>query len=196
MKVSESEVLQMPNLLAHLRIGMITYPLFLLIYGFVSNFFNYKFSPSAVELAISYAVYILGSDLPDLDSSNAPLRNFTKAISLSFAIYIFTSFLFDKLASIEQMKALPQSVILSIAVSISMLIGAGLINLFLALPIFSHRGFAHSITFATIYGLIIYLFSSSKSDAALFFGISAFSGVMVHMIADYRKNLIKIFKLY
>jgi len=185
----------MPNLVAHLRIGMITYPLFVLLYGLISKILNYNFTPSAIELAVSYAVYILGSDLPDLDSSNAPLRNFTRAISLSFAIYVFTSLLFEKIATIKQIKTLPEIVILTLAISISMLIGVGLVNLFLSLPIFSHRGFAHSITFAAIYGLIIYLFSSS-SDSAIFYGVSAFSGVMIHMMADYRSNPIKIFKLH
>jgi membrane-bound metal-dependent hydrolase YbcI (DUF457 family) len=64
------------------------------------------------------------------------------------------------------------------------------------MPVFSHRGFAHSITFASIYGLLVYLFSTSKSKNALFLGISAFAGVMSHMIADYKDKPSKIFKLW
>ncbi|AMW33376.1 LexA-binding, inner membrane-associated putative hydrolase [Fervidobacterium changbaicum] len=186
----------MPNLVAHLRIGMISYPIFLLIYGIVAKLLGYEFSPAPVEIAISYAVFILGSDLPDLDSSNAPLRNFTKSISLAFAIYVFTAFIYDKLGAIEQLSVVPKEIVLAFSVAISMLIGLGLINLFLSLPIFSHRGFAHSVTFAAIYGFLVYLFASPKSSSAIFFGISAFSGVMVHMIADYIGNPAKIFKLY
>ncbi|MGQ9856585.1 MAG: metal-dependent hydrolase [Fervidobacterium sp.] len=186
----------MPNLLVHLRVGMILYPVYLLIYGLISSLVNVKFEPTPIDLAISYALFIFGSDLPDLDSTNAPLRNFTKAVSLSFAIYIFSAFLYEKFYSIQQFKILPQYLILSLSVATAMLIGIGLVNLFLSMPIFSHRGFAHSITFAAIYGLIIYLFSSNKSGYAIFFGISAFSGVMCHMIADYWKRPLKIFKLY
>lgn len=186
----------MPNLTAHLRIGMISYPAFLLIYGLVSKFLNKSFSPTPIEIAISYAVFILGSDLPDLDSSNAPLRNFTKAISLAFSIYVFTAFIHQKLLTIQQLSVITKEGILALSVAISMVIGISLINLFLSLPMFSHRGFAHSVTFAAIYGLLVYLFTSPKSSLAVFFGISAFSGVMVHMIADYIKNPIKIFKLY
>ncbi|MEJ5257249.1 MAG: metal-dependent hydrolase [Fervidobacterium sp.] len=186
----------MPNLLVHLRVGMISYPIYLLIYGAISHLLNIKFAPTPIDLAISYALYILGSDLPDLDSNNAPLRNFTKAISLSFAIYIFSAFLYEKFYSIQQLKFIPHPIMLSISVASAMLIGVALVNLFLSMPIFSHRGFAHSITFAAIYGIIIYLFSSTKSEYAIFFGISAFSGVMSHMIADYWRKPSKIFKFY
>jgi len=186
----------MPNLTTHLRIGMISYPGFLFVYGFVSNLLNKSFSPTPIEIAISYAVFILGSDLPDLDSSNAPLRNFTKAISLAFSIYVFTTFIYQKLLTIQQLSVITKEGILALSVAISMVIGISLINLFLSLPIFSHRGFAHSITFAAIYGFVVYLFASPKSGLAVFFGISAFSGVMVHMMADYIKNPLKIFKLH
>lgn len=184
----------MPNLVTHLKFGMISYPIYLLIYLFACKFFNVSFSSDMVGLAMSYLFYIIGSDLPDLDSSNAPLRSFTKALSLGFSIYIFTPYIMEKLQGIHQIK-IPNILILPIALSISMLIGAGLINLFLSMPIFSHRGFAHSITFAAIYGLLIYLFSSSRTDS-IFLGTSAFAGVMSHMIADYWKKPIKIFKLY
>lgn len=191
----------MPNLAAHLKVGMFTYPVYVLLYAFVCNLLKVKFSPTMVEVAMAYLFYIVGSDLPDLDSTNAPLRNFTKALALGFSIYIFTQFIFDKLRYLPffenaEKSLLHSPLLFALAISIAMLIGAGLINLFLSMPIFSHRGFAHSITFAAIYGVLIYLFTSSISNNSLFLGISAFSGVMCHMIADYRTNLSKIFKLY
>lgn len=184
----------MPNLVTHLKFGMISYPLYLLTYSAICTVFKKNFSPNIVDLAMSYLFYIIGSDLPDLDSNNAPLRSFTKALSLGFSIYVFTSYIMEKLQGIHQMK-IPSILILPIALSISMLIGAALINMFLSMPIFSHRGFAHSITFAAIYGLLVYLFSSGRSDS-IFLGVSAFAGVMSHMIADYWKKPAKIFKLY
>ncbi|MCX7654340.1 MAG: metal-dependent hydrolase [Fervidobacterium sp.] len=184
----------MPNLLSHLKFGMISYPAYLLVYIIICTSLRRNFSPSTVELAMSYLFYIIGSDLPDLDSTNAPLRTFTKALSLGFSIYIFTPYLAEKIKLIQQIT-IPKVLVIPIALSISMLIGAGLINLFLSMPIFSHRGFAHSITFAGIYGFIIYLFSTNTNDP-VFLGISAFAGVMSHMIADYWKNPVKIFKFY
>lgn len=185
----------MPNLLTHLRFGMVSYPFYLIIYISFLRFFKTNISLSVLDISLSYLFYIVGNDLPDLDSNNAPLRGFTKALSLGFSIYIFTNFIMEKLANLPQLK-IPEILLLPISVAISMLIGAGLINLFLSMPIFSHRGFAHSVTFAGIYGLLIYLFSTGKSDNAIFLGISAFAGVMSHMIADYRKNPTKIFKLW
>lgn len=184
----------MPNLIVHLKFGMFSYPIFLLLYSFVCNFFKIDFKPDILCLSMSYLFYIIGSDLPDLDSNNAPLRSFTKALSLGFSIYIFTPYIMEKLQGIQQIK-IPYILVLPISLSISMLIGAGVINLFLSMPIFAHRGFAHSVTFAAIYGLTIYLFSSGRSDS-IFLGISAFAGVMSHMVADYWKKPIKIFKFY
>lgn len=184
----------MPNLLTHLKFGMISYPIYLLLYSFIYSIFKENFSPNVVDLAMSYIFYIIGSDLPDLDSNNAPLRGFTKALSLGFSIYIFTPYIVEKIQSIQKIDV-PCIFTLPLALIISMLIGAGLINLFLSMPIFSHRGFAHSVTFAGIYGLLVYLFSSGRSDS-MFLGVSAFSGVMSHMIADYWRKPIRIFKLY
>lgn len=184
----------MPNLLTHLKFGMISYPIYLLLYSFIYSIFKGNFSPNVVDLAMSYLFYIIGSDLPDLDSNNAPLRGFTKALSLGFSIYIFTPYIVEKIQSIQKID-IPYIFTLPLALTISMLIGVGLINLFLSMPIFSHRGFAHSVTFAAIYGLLVYLFSSGRSDS-MFLGVSAFAGVMSHMIADYWRKPIKIFKLY
>ncbi|MFN6991482.1 MAG: metal-dependent hydrolase [Fervidobacterium sp.] len=191
----------MPNLTAHLKFGMFSYPIYVFFYLFICNSFQLKFEPNIIDLAMSYLFYIVGSDLPDLDSNNAPLRSFVKAFSLGFSIYIFTDFIFKNIQNVPLFEKFKYSFLynpflFSLSISIAMLIGAGLINLFLSLPIFSHRGFAHSITFAVIYGLLIYLFTSSISKNPVFLGTSAFFGVMSHMVADYRTKPSKIFKLY
>ncbi len=182
----------MPNLNTHLKFGVITYPLFLFLYLFLYRYFFGGLQLSTLDFAIGYILYLVGSDLPDLDSNNAPLRLFVKGISISFGIYVFTPFFIEQLTKFS----LGTDVITILAVSISMIISASIINTFLSLQIFSHRGFAHSITFAGIYGLLIYLFTFGKEINSIFLGFSAFSGVMIHMILDYWKKPLKIFKLY
>ncbi|HQE47731.1 MAG TPA: metal-dependent hydrolase [Fervidobacterium sp.] len=182
----------MPNLSTHLKLGVFTYPVFVLVYNLITVLLGKEFSPGVIDLSIGYVFFVFGSDLPDLDSNSAPLRAFTKALSLGFAIYIFYSFIYEKLSTVA---AIPAILLMPISIFLSMLIGIGVVNLFLSLPLFSHRGFAHSITFAAIYGLMLYLFSYRMSKIPLFIGICGFCGVMVHMVADYYKKPLKIFKL-
>ena len=182
----------MPNLSTHLKLGVFTYPVFVLVYSLIVSAFGKSFAATVIDLSMGYVFYVFGSDLPDLDSNNAPLRTFIKALSLGFAIYIFYSFIYEKFSTIT---VIPKILLIPISTSVAMLIGAAVVNLFLSLSLFSHRGFAHSVTFAAIYGLMLYLFSYQMSDIPLFIGISGFCGVMVHMTADYYKQPLKIFKL-
>lgn len=185
----------MPNLATHLRIGVLTYPVFVFSYNVVSTLLKNPAHLSAFDLALGYLAFILGSDLPDLDSANAPLRNLTKVFLYGFAIYVFYDFLLERFRAVVFLAHAPEPVLGLIALGTSLAIGAGLVNMFLSLPMFYHRGFVHSITFGAIYGLLVYLFLKPLVENVIFVSVSAFFGVFVHLLADYRNRPWKAFKL-
>lgn len=186
----------MPNLVSHLRIGVLTYPIYVFLYNLIFAFLKKSVSLSGFDLALGYLAYILGSDLPDLDSANAPLRNLTKVFLYGFSIYVFYEFLLEKFRSMNTLSSLPDAILSLAALGTSLAIGAGLVNMFLSLPLFYHRGFVHSITFGAIYGFLVYLFLQPLVKNVIFVSVSAFFGVFVHLLSDYGKRPWKAFKLW
>ena len=56
------------------------------------------------------------------------------------------------------------------------------------LKLLKHRGFLHTIRFAFIYGIVIFLVAKYgmdlKDKASLFLSFSGFFGIIVHLILD------------
>lgn len=153
-----------------------------------------QFKPTSLELGLAYLAFVLGSDLPDLDSSNAPLRGFTKSLLIGFGIFAIMPTLATFLRKFQWSSLLPEYLFTVLVVVLSMVCAAVVINLFLSLPLFSHRGFAHSLTFGALYALLIYVFTKNEMGNPIFLALAGFFGVFVHLLTDYYREPWRAFK--
>ncbi len=185
----------MPNLKKHINSGIFTYPAYVFAFMFLSRALGRELFPNVYTVALGYFVYVIGSDLPDIDSDTAPMHHFLKVMMTilgTFAVLDWSnSWLTGDFGRILYYPAIFSAFILG-ASAVSYLI----ITLVLKLRIFRHRGFAHSLTFALIYGAVLYFAFYKNSNLNLYVPVAGIFGVMLHMFMDYRKQPQKIFKLW
>lgn len=177
-----------PSLKIHLIVGALVYPFYTLGFWSISEWLGAKFRPTNFELSLAYLALVVGSDLPDLDSSNAPIRNFLKALLVGFGIYAMVPTVSELLVRIDVVRNLAAPVVTVISLAVSMLAAYLVVSLFLSLPLFAHRGFAHSLTFGALYGLLIYAFTLREVTNPLFLAVAGFAGVLVHLLTDYHRE--------
>ncbi len=169
----------MPGIRVHLLLGSLLYPVF-----YISYFLLSKIDPITtfgVDVVIlSYILFVLGSDLPDIDADFAPIRYFTHAIIPAFFVYCFYKSdliknFFKKFGTLYGPFLVTSSVLFGL-----------LTGYFLKL--LKHRGFLHTVRFAVLYGATIFLAAifgmNMKKNAAIFLSLSSFFGVVVHLILD------------
>ncbi|MDI3517771.1 MAG: inner membrane protein [Thermotogota bacterium] len=186
----------MPNLKTHLTLGVFTYPVFLSSYTLIASKFQPAFDPTLGVITAGYLAYIVGSDLPDIDHKDAPVQHQLKALSipplaLVFQIWLAKYFEQSLSASIGQRVA--RIAIFTVSLFISYLLVSTLLRFL------KHRGFTHSITFAAMYGGLLYmLFRLVRlpPENAMYIAISGFTGDLIHLIADNSRSFSKIFKLW
>ncbi|AAL80253.1 metal-dependent hydrolase [Pyrococcus furiosus DSM 3638] len=159
----------------HVLAGLMTYPLAILL----ALYLPLKVDLTFYALALGYAFYVLGSDLPDIDHPDSLIHRGSKPL---FSV---------ALGSIVAMKILPYLENYNLAIFLAWVVGAvfaviGWFTFSALLP--RHRGVVHSITFALIYAGISYLavnygLELSKNEA-MFVSLSAFLGYLLHLILD------------
>ncbi len=172
----------MPGIRGHLLTAMLIYPLFYLMYFYASKALGFMFKPVLEVLLISYLAYIIGSDLPDVDSETAPIRWFLHSLfPAAFLITIYKTRLWKVFTGRFGDLAI-------LAAIFTACVGGFLLGYMLKL--LRHRGFLHTITFGVIYGGAVWLWSVYGILLPLrdstFVGFSAFFGVLIHLILDYR----------
>ena len=183
----------MPNLKTHIYIGLFTYPAAYLSIGYgISQMPSLNFSPlfDIQTITLGYFVYVIGSDLPDIDSRNAPIHHFLKILASILGVFIALNWS-NKWISKEFKDTNIHFLALSAVILLSAFIFYILITLVLKLHIFDHRKFAHSISFAFIYAFLLWLGFSNKSSDAIFIAALGFLGVLVHLIADFVQDIKK-----
>jgi len=172
----------MPGIRGHLLSAILIYPLYFLGYKLTCDVLKEPFMPAVDVLLLSYFVYIIGSDLPDVDSETAPIRWFAHAlIPMLFLVTVFKSDFMDVFR-----KKFED---LAIAVLVFVSCVGGFIGGYL-LKLLRHRGFLHTLSFALIYAMLAGFWSflgvKLDFDSSLFIGFSGFFGVFTHLVLDYR----------
>lgn len=185
----------MSNLKTHVNFGIFTYPAYVFAFLSLTKAFGENFSPDVYAIAVGYFVYVVGSDLPDIDSDTAPMHHFLKVMMTvlgTFAILDWSgAWLAAKFGGGAYYPAILSSFMLASAAA-----SYGAITLVLKLRLFRHRGFAHSFTFAVVYALGLCLAFYKNRGFSPYVPIAGGLGVMLHMFVDYRREPSKIFKLW
>ena len=176
----------MPQLRTHIYFGLFTYPLAYFLVGLIfmkAKWSHFSMPFDDLTIVLSYFVYVIGSDLPDIDSKTAPIHHFLKILASILGVFMLLSwgsnFLSEKFGDIYL-----HLIATSVFVLAGGLISYILITLVLKLRIFDHRGFAHSISFAVIYGLLIYIGFYKSASNSLFIALLGTAGVILHLILD------------
>ncbi|HCF38507.1 MAG TPA: hypothetical protein DER56_05480 [Thermosipho africanus] len=169
----------MPNFNTHVNFGIYFYPFVLLIYKIASQFLNFSM-PEDKIIAIGFLIFVLSSDMPDIDHNHSLLHRFVKLLTISAAIY----FEFTGEIIISYFNLNVEDVFLRFL--FSFLFGI-LIGILYELIIPRHRGTLHTVWASLIYGGIIgygTFYITSNLNNALFLGIISVSGYVLHLILD------------
>lgn len=169
----------MPGIRVHLLIGALFYPVFYILYFLLS-----KMEPISTfginTVIMSYILFVLGSDLPDIDADFAPVRYFTHSMLPLVFIYSFYNSKPIN-AFFKRFGILSWPLLITSSVLFGLMTGY-------FLKLLKHRGFLHTIRFAFIYGIVIFLVAKYgmdlKDKASLFLSFSGFFGIIVHLILD------------
>ena len=169
----------MPNYDVHVLSGIVSYPAVVVLAGLLSPTLHFGLTPTA--LILGYALYVLGSDLPDMDHPNALIHRGTKpivSVSVGGAVYLWV---------IRYLHLGAEWLNQSAAWTV------GAVGAFIAWFGFTavmprHRGVVHSLFFAAIYGFLAFLLAGyglgMSFGEALYSGFAAFSGYTLHLTLD------------
>lgn len=182
----------MPDFRTHISTGLYSYPIYIASFIGITEAFNVKFTITAPFICIGYLLYILGSDLPDIDSNSALIKRTTEVILsaiVSAIFYISVSYPYFQ----EYLIDFTNSNALGIGTSfaISVLVGFGVSRV---IDLLSHRGFMHTLIAAICFALIISMIYLSSEGFrvtdpvvitnSLYISLSGFFGYLLHLITD------------
>jgi len=165
----------------HVLGGIITYPVVVVLAALISEHTRVHFELTTLTMAIGYALYVLGSDLPDIDHPQALIHRGTKplfAIAVAVAAYVNLSHRVS-FGSSAWMR-------LGVLWAVSAMFGVGGWFAFTALMP-RHRGVVHSLLFALVYGGVGFglgVLLKLGTYSAGYLGFAAFCGYMLHLILD------------
>ena len=178
----------MPNLKGHITGSVLLFPAYYAVYYAVGWFLGDPYRPPVNVLMLSYVLFVIGGDLPDIDAPSSPIRWFSQALiplALMFSLWNFEPLvkLFGKLGGWGDVLYLSVLVIGGFA--------AGYLLKFL-----KHRGFLHTSTFGVMYAAAVFLWLRFSlnfgGDDLLFPTLSAFFGVYTHLLLDYKNPIVII----
>jgi len=175
------------NYEGHVLSGILTYPLVIFLASFLRHYANLPLELTTLSMILGYGVYVLGSDLPDLDHQDSLIHRGVKplvALMVGSAVFVKGR----NFVSIGN-------------VIVDLTLGWGIAGLFafgswyaLSALMPKHRGVVHSLTFAFVYGLVIFASFEYglgfKLGESLFIGFAAFLGYTLHLIADREVKII------
>lgn len=175
------------NYEGHVLSGILSYPLVILLASFLKYYANLPFELTTLSMILGYGVYVLGSDLPDLDHPEALIHRGIKpivAVMVGSAVFVKG----ENLLSIGNKIMDP-----AFGWLVAGLFAFGSWYAFSALMP-KHRGIVHSLAFAFVYGVLAFASFEYglgfKFGEALFIGFAAFWGYSLHLIVDREVKII------
>ncbi len=174
----------MPGYRTHVLTGIILFPVVFLLYEFLYKIFiGDIFSPTVNVFIVSYFAYILGTDIPDIDSEVAPMRWFIHSLFPLIFFYIFWE------AGYLEILNERFGDFFGVFLFVVLCVFSGFLSGYL-LKFLSHRGVVHTMTFAVSYGVLCGVITGFMEvfnlSYRVFIGFSGFSGVAVHLLLDYK----------
>ncbi|NJE43138.1 metal-dependent hydrolase [Thermococcus sp. GR6] len=164
----------------HVLAGIITYPLAIAVASLLKNF-GLPIELSTMAMVLGYALYVLGSDLPDMDHPNALIHRGTKPlVSVAVGSVVY-------LRSVDIVNIGTEWENITLAWVIGAIAGVIAWYGFTAIMP-KHRGIIHSLLFAFVYGLIAFALGNFgvglPFEESVFLGFAAFSGYTLHLVLD------------
>jgi inner membrane protein len=166
----------------HVLAGIMTYPIAILILSALKFYLALPVDVTFLGMALGYAFYVLGSDLPDIDHPDALIHRTTKPfVSVAVGISAFRNLGLH-------FNLTPNPVVnLALAWFAAALVAVVAWNLFRALMP-NHRGVVHTSVFAAVYALlavVIVRFGFNMAPGeALFVAFASFLGYNLHLLLD------------
>ena len=167
----------------HIKRGMLMFPVYFFAFGSIDALlFNEVFKPGLASLVTAYFLFVLGSDLPDVDASRAPVRWFVHTAFPGGMIALFWKL--DPIWKLfERFEGLGPSLVVASGTIAGFFLGYVLDTL-------NHRSFLHTNLFGLIYASLCYTLGRFVLDlrgSELFFvALSGFFGVFLHLLLDYK----------
>jgi inner membrane protein len=166
----------------HVLAGILTYPIAILILSSLNFYLALPLDVTFLAMALGYAFYVLGSDLPDMDHPEALIHRTTKPfVSVAVGISAFRNLGHHLLLT-------PNPIInLSLAWFVAVLAAVVAWNLFKVLMP-NHRGVVHTSVFAAVYALLAFTIVrfgfNMVPGEALFVAFASFLGYNLHLLLD------------
>ncbi|MDK2944472.1 MAG: hypothetical protein PWQ24_1187 [Mesotoga sp.] len=184
-------VRKMADFKTHIYWGIASYPIFTLLSLSAIELLPVQQLQDSSLIGSGYLLYVLGSDLPDIDSKSALIKRIIEILIASFvASALYISIISPRVQPflLSRLPSLPVAVTLSFSLAIiSGLVVSKLTNLL------SHRGFFHTVWGSLLYGLVIesvVIFKlesfggSMNHTETIFLGIAGSSGYCLHLLLD------------
>ncbi|BBE30837.1 hypothetical protein OSSY52_09780 [Tepiditoga spiralis] len=168
----------MPNFKTHISSGVITFPVFYLLFLYLGKVITgYYFHFNAIQITLGFSLFILGSDFPDVDHQNALINKVFRILLLIFSVY----YAFDNKMFFLKYIKLPflfeSTLILILSIVFGIVIG------YIFNKTTKHRGIWHSIFMAIFWSILIY-FLNYRSFAKVYYSISFLFGDILHLFLD------------
>lgn len=189
----------MSNFKTHIYSGIFSYPLFMLIYYLIGRNIDNSFVLGMNAVSLAFIFYVIGSDLPDLDSNTALIKRSMQFILMIFFTLFFYNIINDssihnKIYDFVSVDYLVVFVSFTFSLILGFLVSKGL-------DLLNHRGFFHTFWAAAIYAFFTFsilnlnIFNSFNFDLnefeITFITVSSFTGYSLHLIIDHFSSSFK-----
>ncbi|WP_297508341.1 metal-dependent hydrolase [Thermococcus sp.] len=177
----------MPNYDAHVLSGIVTYPVAVLIAYLLKLYAGVPVELTAPGMVIGYALYVLGSDLPDMDHPKALIHRGTKpivSVATGSAVFIWSQGF--RLSKETWINTTLQWTLGAVSAVIAWFAFTAIMP--------KHRGIVHSLLFAGIYAILAYALVDyglrMGLGVGLYCALSAFLGYTLHLLLDRSVKLV------
>ena len=171
----------MPNFKHHIMSGIFLFPMYYLIFSLVYFVFLNQYPLfNNGELIFSFLLFVLGSDLPDVDHDLSIINKIFRILTVIFSVfYVFEyEYLLREIININNF--LLYNIVI---IYIGIVFGYALGIVFNSLT--RHRGAWHKIHTGIIIGAGIFLINSKFNiEIRMFYSLSLVSGFYVHLLMD------------
>ena len=171
----------MPNFKTHISTGIFIFPFFFLLFNSIYSHLFYPIYYVSHEIFISFLLFVLGSDFPDVDHNSSFINNLFRL----FLIFgsVFYLFEYDYLYKKYLRPYFNNNIYNFFIILVGTLIGIILGKIFNKLT--KHRRMWHSIITGIVLSLFIYLLNFKyRLPIKIFYSLSFMSGFSIHIILD------------
>lgn len=186
------EVIRMPDFKTHITYGLFCYPLYVFLGMAVIELASLPPLVDSRTIGTGYLLFILGSDLADIDSRQALIKRIIEVLIAGvIASIAYSSFISVKIQPVLMSWMYSAPLVVAISFSIAILLG---VTLSKALHFLSHRGFFHTFWASLLYGATIAAFLFPQSKLATgnytytevgFLSMAGTVGYCLHLILDF-----------